>query len=1017
MSASNSNSPFNDPSYTRERLELETRVLAAALRQSLEIGDTEGSSLAHEQIFLLLKASQEMVIDEPLNLPREVFIDRGRQLPDIDWGAAEEKPAEQTQPVQQVPQTAEDQQVLPGPESDFTPPIAADARSQGAASQPASADLVQASAEAVPVAGVPATTIDPGETLVEAPDGGLVGVPVEGYVEATSEGLVEAPIEGLVEAPVEVSGQAPVEGSGQAPVEGSGQAPVEALVEASVEGLGEAPVEALVEAPVEVLGEAPIAGLAETPVDGLIEIRVEEGVEAPTATVDLVAPAQVDEVSDRGSDMPAYPEPALESTGEAAPRPANVSSETELEVIPAAPTPSAQLQAAEPLSQDNSEVEARLDVIAAVPGQDSWRLPGTDSQPQPEFDATMINALQAQAQAQKKLEPSVVASPETGETDYYQQLKVTDVADFPSIHLAFWRMLRVLLQKEIGLVGPDRLHHLKQIQRLWIAHDILCDPVTRADYDFRRMGLRGGGTGDEYGRTFHRGAAPRTQLRIGELLQCAGLLEQTELEIAADMHKAMPEMMFGTFLVKQGFIEDADLDCVLIGQQLLKSGDITVVQFQTVMVERSATGLDIGEMLLAKGYVDEGMLERAYREQSEDTLVKVPVVLGPGPSSKIEAKQSTAGEGLEQGEPALSEAQPAHADAVESFVAAEPASLVEAFPADASVRTDRSFKFGNAAPAWKDQLDWSSPESPADAGNAAAAASGDGQPGTDDKQVDQADSRWSAPDMVVPGSPMDDALTASVKAIAQIWAATPDPVSMWARVEPDDQAPPHSEDSSQGSTGAARADQSGDPGALPAVADGSVETLSDTPALPADSAGFGQQVGEDMVNNPFVLGEAEEQATVPSAPAPAPSFDFSSAPISETATDPSLSRIVEPDVVSEIETSGQLPSLGELELKARAKEEQQEMDRKRASGDWQIMSVPGSALSSLFLDEEPDTPHRDPTMAKEITGQMNAFIDENEDQLEAEPKPDQESKTPAPSTPQKPPPEESKRARRRRTRH
>ena len=31
-----------------------------------------------------------MVIDEPINLPKEAFIERGRQLPDIDWGSAEE---------------------------------------------------------------------------------------------------------------------------------------------------------------------------------------------------------------------------------------------------------------------------------------------------------------------------------------------------------------------------------------------------------------------------------------------------------------------------------------------------------------------------------------------------------------------------------------------------------------------------------------------------------------------------------------------------------------------------------------------------------------------------------------------------------------------------------------------------------------------------------------------------------------------------------------------------------------
>ncbi len=127
MSASDSNSPLNDASYTRERLELETRVLAAALRQSLEIGDTEGSSLAHEQIFLLLKASQELVIDEPLNLPREVFIDRGRQLPDIDWGGntADEcvGPDGQPQPVTQYS------------EGDFSPPASESGAPTGASQE------------------------------------------------------------------------------------------------------------------------------------------------------------------------------------------------------------------------------------------------------------------------------------------------------------------------------------------------------------------------------------------------------------------------------------------------------------------------------------------------------------------------------------------------------------------------------------------------------------------------------------------------------------------------------------------------------------------------------------------------------------------------------------------------------------------------------------------------------------------------------------------------------------------
>src|SRR5437016_5294376 len=39
----------------KSRIELETRVLAAALKQSLDRGDTQGASLAHKQLFHLLK--------------------------------------------------------------------------------------------------------------------------------------------------------------------------------------------------------------------------------------------------------------------------------------------------------------------------------------------------------------------------------------------------------------------------------------------------------------------------------------------------------------------------------------------------------------------------------------------------------------------------------------------------------------------------------------------------------------------------------------------------------------------------------------------------------------------------------------------------------------------------------------------------------------------------------------------------------------------------------------------------
>jgi hypothetical protein len=89
--------------------------------------------------------------------------------------------------------------------------------------------------------------------------------------------------------------------------------------------------------------------------------------------------------------------------------------------------------------------------------------------------------------------------------------------------------------------------------------------------------------------------------------------------------------------------------------------------------------------------------------------------------------------------------------------------------------------------------------------------------------------------------------------------------------------------------------------------------------------------------------------------------------------------------------------------------------------------VPGSALTSLFLDDEPEASAKDqapnsakdPTKTAEITGNMNAFIDDSaEEEFQSGAKKAQENQRAAPSKKPDPPPEnESRKARRRRTRH
>ncbi|MBZ0187049.1 MAG: hypothetical protein K8F91_12450, partial [Candidatus Obscuribacterales bacterium] len=209
--------------------------------------------------------------------------------------------------------------------------------------------------------------------------------------------------------------------------------------------------------------------------------------------------------------------------------------------------------------------------------------------------------------------------------DAYAVLKVEQVSSFYDIHRSFlWLVKRLLVEmKKSNRKRKKEL--LIDLQQLWISHDVLTDPVTRTDYDFRILGLRGApdviidAPGEE-GESIIGSEVP---LRIGELLQCAGLLEPAELEIAADMHKAMPEMLFGAFLVKQGFITDEDLEQVLMGQRLLKMGNMSVGTFQGCMKLWREDSVYIQDSAVSQGLIGQAEMERIVAQGLMDTDTEI----------------------------------------------------------------------------------------------------------------------------------------------------------------------------------------------------------------------------------------------------------------------------------------------------------------------------------------------------------------------------------------------------------
>ena len=199
--------------------------------------------------------------------------------------------------------------------------------------------------------------------------------------------------------------------------------------------------------------------------------------------------------------------------------------------------------------------------------------------------------------------------------DIYQCLGLLKESSSQEIHKQFLKLVRRILLEIRTKVSDDNDKSLAQLQKLWFAHDILMDPFTRTDYDLRALGIQTGDY-DEIDANINPTLAlnpsstkdlPAQPMswRIGELMQAAGFLDQTELDIACDMHKAVPEMQLGRFLTKQGFIDPKQLKAVLIGQVLLRRGEITLSQFCSVMNEVNQSDRDIKEILLESGYIKE----------------------------------------------------------------------------------------------------------------------------------------------------------------------------------------------------------------------------------------------------------------------------------------------------------------------------------------------------------------------------------------------------------------------------
>ena len=187
---------------------------------------------------------------------------------------------------------------------------------------------------------------------------------------------------------------------------------------------------------------------------------------------------------------------------------------------------------------------------------------------------------------------------------FYQMLGVNKLSSYERIHISFLRLVRRLLRALRATQIRDKREFREVLRSICIAHDVLKDPITRTDYDLRMLGMRAKTGHIEPGADGKSGGlGARIRLMLGELLECANVLEPAELQIALDMHKAEPGMQFGEFLVIANFLNREELDSALMAQRLIDSGKITVAQFQSAMFRMRDSGAAFFDTLMVEGWI------------------------------------------------------------------------------------------------------------------------------------------------------------------------------------------------------------------------------------------------------------------------------------------------------------------------------------------------------------------------------------------------------------------------------
>lgn len=182
--------------------------------------------------------------------------------------------------------------------------------------------------------------------------------------------------------------------------------------------------------------------------------------------------------------------------------------------------------------------------------------------------------------------------------NYYEMLGLGRFASEHEVEKAFLKKIRNLLAPfdEGGRELPGRCK--QELVSLCIARDVLKDPMSREDHDFRLLSLRRRSQKQSAPSWKWIGEIDRERMHLVEALILAELATASQLQTALELHDATAEGSFREFLVEHGFASEKSLDAAIIGRLLLKQGRLRKASLKRIFKAMATFGVDFIDSLL-----------------------------------------------------------------------------------------------------------------------------------------------------------------------------------------------------------------------------------------------------------------------------------------------------------------------------------------------------------------------------------------------------------------------------------